>query len=190
MPKNTQAGQLDAGQFLSEIRAKDPHLAITLQQIIDGVNRLATNTATSPIGDVSPPKSPDSVTVKVSGEMAHISISHSGELQRGVRYFSEVSTNQAFGQPIVIDHGSSRTATPITLPTYQDDGTTLNTYYVRSYAQYPGSPPSPPTVCNNNGFQMQGSTKMTPLPSNGSGTAPNNGQSAGQGLGKFQQRGK
>jgi hypothetical protein len=87
-------------------------------------------------------------------------------------------------------HGTSRTPPPIVLPTYLDDGLTKATYYVRSYAQYPGSKPSAWTTVGGSGsptgFQMGGSTAMTLLQSNGSGTAPNNGQSAGQGLGNFQ----
>lgn len=183
-------GQLDGGRLLAELANKDPRLGQLFQNVIDGVNTLARNNASSPVGEVSAPKAPDSVSVKQAGELMHIAINHSGQVQRNIRYFSEISTKPSFAQPIVVDHGSSRTSHPITLPTYLDDGTTKATYYVRSFAQYPGSAPSEPTVVGGLGsptaFQMAGSSAMTLLPSNGSGTGPNNGQSAGQGLGKFQ----
>ena len=188
----TPAGSLDGGRLLNEVALKDPRLGQLLQNVIDGVNRLGQNSGASPVGDVIAPKPPDTVSVKVSGEMMHISISHSGQLNRGVRYFSEISASPSFGQPIVVDHGTSRTSHPIPLPT-NDDSSNPVTYYVRSYAQNPGGPPSAPTVVGGlgspTGFAMGGATAMTLLPSTGSGTAPNTGQSAGQGLGKFQKRG-
>ncbi len=184
----TQAGQLDIGQFIGEIRSKDPHLATTLQTITDGINQVSKNAAVGAVGDIAAPKPPDAVTVKTSGEMMHVQISHTGPVQRNIQYFTEISSNASLaGAPIVVAHGSSRTPSPIILPTYQDGGTTKHTYTVRSYAQYPGSPPSAYVYAQGT-FQMNGSTVMTLLPSTGSGTAPNTGQSAGQGLGKFQTR--
>ena len=187
---STVSGQLDLGGLQAEVSSKDPRHAQIHSAIADAINQVARNVGVSATGDMVAPKSPDSVSIKIAGEMMHVAINHSGQLQRNVRYFTEVSSKPNFAQPIVIDHGSSRTGHPITLPTYLDDGTTKATYYVRSFSQYPGSPPSEPTVVGGVGsptaFQMAGSTALTLLPSNGSGTGPNNGQSAGQGLGKFQ----
>lgn len=187
----TVAGQLDGGRLLQEVALKDPRLGQLFQNIIDGANQLARNAGVSPVGDIDAPKAPDSVAVKVAGELMHISISHSGPVNRGVRYFSEISATPSFGQPIVVDHGTSRTSHPIPLPTNNDSMAPV-TYYVRSYAQNPGGPPSTPTVVGGvgspTGFTMGGATAMTLLPSTGSGTAPNSGQSAGQGLGRFQKR--
>lgn len=191
MADTRHGGNLDGGRLLNEVSLKDPRLGQLLQNVIDGVNRLGVNTGASPVGDVQAPKPPDSVSVKVAGEYMHVSISHGGPVERGIRYFTEVSTTPSFGQPIVIDHGSSRTPHPFPLPTKNDSGATV-TYYVRSYAQNPGGPPSEPTVVGGvgspTGFTMSGSTQLTLLPSSGSGTAPNNGQSAGQGLGRNQRR--
>ena len=185
---STLSGRLDGGSLLARIWSKDPDLAQTLQTIIDGVNTTAKNAGVAVSGDIPAPKAPDSVNVKVSGEMMHISVNHSGPVERGVRYFSEISPdNPSFGQPIVVDHGTSRTSHPIPLPTFPDGGgATKVAYHVRSYVQNPGGPPSRPT--NAGSFTMSGTTNMTMLPSTGSGTAPNTGQSAGQGLGKFQTR--
>jgi hypothetical protein len=187
-----QSGQLDGGGFLAEIQAKDPRHAQLLQNIIDAVNKVAQNAGVSATGEIPAPKPPDSVSVTTAGEMMHISISHSGPLQRGVRYFSEIASATSgtpeFGRPIIKDHGTSRTPEPFTLPTKDSTGAT-HQYMVRSYAQNPGGPPSAPTIASGGPFTMAGSTQMTLLPSTGSGTAPNSGQSAGQGLGKVQNRG-
>jgi len=184
------SGQLDLGGLQAEVSSKDPRHAQVHEALADAINRVAASTGGSPTGEITAPKAPDSVSVKTSGEMMHIAINHSGQLQRNIRYFTEIANTPSFTQPLVIDHGTSRTSHPIMLPTYLDDGVTKANYYVRSYAQYPGSPPSDVTVVGGLGsptaFQMGGSSAMTLLPSQGSGTAPNNGQSAGQGLGKFQ----
>ena len=188
---STISGQLDIGGLQAEIQSKDPRHAQVHQNIVDAINRLAVNAGLSPTGDVPAPKPPDTVNVSVGGEYMHVSIAHSGSLQRNIRYFTEVSTTPQFNQPLVIDHGSSRTSHPFPLPTKTSLGATQN-YYVRSYAQYPGGPPSSPTVAgglgNPTAFTMSGATEMDLLPSTGSGTAPNNGQAAGQGLGRVQQR--
>lgn len=188
---STVSGRVDIGGLQAEVNSKDPRHAQIHDILADGINRLALNSGISPTGDVPAPKAPDAVNVSVGGEYMHVSISHSGPLQRNIRYFTEVSTSPQFNQPLVIDHGSSRTSHPFPLPTKTSLGATQS-YYVRSYAQYPGGPPSSPTVAgglgNPTAFTMSGTTEMDLLPSTGSGTAPNNGQAAGQGLGKVQQR--
>ncbi len=188
-------GQVDGGRELSIVEQKDPMLGALLRRVMNGVNTLSTNTGVSATGEVAAPKSPDTVNTTVAGEMLHVSISHGGQLQRGVRYFTEISPNDpTFSKPIIIDHGSSRTPAPVTLPTKSAaSGNPTHSYYVRSYAQYPGSQPSTPTVFGGNGsapvaVQMTGTTVGDLLPSTGSGTASNTGQQAGWGLGKTQTR--
>ena len=184
------SGQLDGGGNQAEVSSKDPRHAQVHQDIIDAVNRLATAIGASPTGEIPAPKAPDAVDVKVSGELVHVSISHSGPIQRGINYFTEVSANDpAFGAPIVIHHGTSRTPPPFTLPTYLDGGATKVKYSIRSFAQHPGGAPSGKTLAAAP-VEMGGTTQMTLLPSRGSGTAPNNGQSAGQGFGFNQRRDK
>lgn len=182
---------LDGGRELAEVTSKNGRLGSLLQRVIDGVNGLAKNVAADPVGQTSPPNPPNAVAVKSSGEMVHIAINHTGELSRGVKYFSEISTNPSFSQPLIVDHGASRTSHPITLPTHDDDGN-LHSYYIRSFAQYPGSAPSAPTTYGGANsptpVNLSGTTRMTPLPSTGSGTGPNSGQSSGQGSGKFPKR--
>jgi hypothetical protein len=211
-------GDISGGQELIQVQQSSASLGRLLGRMITGINQLAKNTSASATGEVPAPKPPDSVSTSVSGEYLHISISHGGQLNRGVRYFSEIGVNDPkFSQPIVIDHGTSRTSHPFPLPTgvanpnfnpaqpvSADNQMVIPTnYFVRSYAQYGASQPSRPTVVGgiasptaiNMGGLTQNAdgfvTQFTPtnlLPSTGSGTAPNTGQAAGQGLGKFPTR--
>jgi hypothetical protein len=183
--------KLDGGRFLAEINQKDSKMGALFQRIITAVNTLADNVAASPVGQNEPPSAPDSVAVKASGEMVHVSITHNAPVKRGVQYFTEIDTNPGFTKPIVIHHGASRTSHPFHLPT-RDDGGTQHTWYFRSFAQYHGSPPSEKTVyggaSNPIGVTLTGTTNMTLLPSTGSGTAAPTGTQGGQGLGVFTQR--
>lgn len=211
-------GNVDGGRELAEIEQSSPSLGRLIRKVIQGVNTLATNTAASATGETAPPKPPDSVNVSVpapytdptsgavlgGGEAAHISIAHSGSLQRGINYFSEIDTNPSFSSPMVVHHGASRTSQPIFLPTnsgittvnHPDGSKTITpniaTYYVRSYAQYASSQPSKPTVYGGasspKGIQMSGGTVMALAQSTGSGTAASTGQQGGSGFGKVQQR--
>lgn len=181
-------GILSGGRVLANWVKSNASQGRLIQSIIDGVNTVADNTASSAVGRLAPPPPINGVSVKVSpnGEQAHIQIADNGNIQQGIRYFTEIANNENFSQPIVIDHGTSRTSHPITLPTQDDDGSTHN-WFARSYSQLPGSDPSPPVVYGGKSptsFTMNGSTKLTLLPSTGSGTAANNGQQGGSGLGK------
>lgn len=208
-------GNIDGGRELSIVEQKDPMLGALLRRVMNGVNTLSTNSGVSATGEVAAPKPPDSVNVSTSNEMMHISISHGGQLNRNVRYFSEIDTDPSFPRPLVVDHGTSRTSHPIPMPsgTANPSFNPANPvgpsnqpciptkYFVRSYAQYPGAQPSAPTPFGGKAataVQMQGLattsgviSQFTPtnlLPSTGSGTASNSGQQGGQGLGKVQKR--
>ena len=163
-----------------------------IQKIITAVNTLGNAAGVAPVGQVSPPSAPDAVNVAAAGEMLHVSLTHNSPVKRGVEYFTEVSTNPAFSQPVVYHHGTSRTPPPFPLPTKTGAGATQK-YYVRSYSQYRGSSPSTPVVFGGAGsptaITMGGSTQLNLLASGGSGTAPASGHSAGQGFGKQSTRG-
>lgn len=178
---------LDGGEYLAHILNTDVRQGMLLQRIIKAVNAVGQATGTAPVGQVSAPTAPDSLSVATAGEIAHVSVTHNAPLNRGIHYFTEISNNPAFNQPIVHHHGTSRTPAPFSLPTKDSDGNTQQ-YYMRAYAQYPGGPPSPYVVHGGAGsptpITMGGSTQLNLLPSAGSGTAPANGQSAGQGFGK------
>lgn len=172
---------------LDEIEAMWPRLGQWLRSnMIPAINNIGKQIAVSPVGALSPPDAPQSLAVKVSGEYAHVSITDNAKLQKGVQYFTEVSTSPSFSQPIVIHHGASRTSHPFPLPT-NNDGGEPQTYYFRSYKQYHGSDPSAHVVYGGQqpiGVTMTGTTNMTLLPSTGSGTASGDGQQGGSGLGR------
>lgn len=188
--------QLEGGRELSYINLRDNYAGSLFSRVIDAVNTLAKNAGVSSVGKVSPPPPVDSVTVQgnapsngmvtvPNSEILHWTIQHFQSIGKGIGSFSEVDTSPTFPSPHVVDHGTSRSAF-LTLPTNNSSGT-LQTYYLRSYAQYPGSDPCKPTVLGGLsgaiGIQMGGSSKMDLLPSAGSGTANTSGQQGAKGLG-------
>jgi hypothetical protein len=192
MVNSNNGGSLDGGRLLVELANKSPREAQLIQNIIDGINTVAKNTASSAVGDIQPPKGPDSISVAVGGEYMHVSHSLTGPINRGIQHFTEVSTTPSFaeGTTLVVDHGASRTSHPFPLPTKNGAGSNYK-YYVRGYTQYHGSSPSEKYTVGGESsptpFTMGGSTQLTLLQSHGSGTGPNSGKS-GQGLGVFQKR--
>jgi hypothetical protein len=186
--------QLEGGRELSYITQRDAYSGSLLSRMIEAVNTLAKNAGVAAVGKVSPP--PPIANLNVQGslsggtltapsEILHWTINHPGAIQKNLRYFSEIDTDPNFTAPHVVDHGASRSAF-LTLPKMDSTGN-VQTYYLRSYAQYPGSDPSKPTVHGNLGgaigIQMTGGSKTTLLTSAGSGTASPNGQQGGHGLG-------
>lgn len=186
--------QLEGGRELNFISQKDAYAGSLFSRIINAVNMLAKNAGVAAVGKVTPPPPIDSITVKGTlvgsvitcpSEILHWTLNHNQAISKGIHYFSEVDTNPNFLAPHVIDHGTSRSAF-LHLPALNDSSGT-QTYYLRAYAQYPGSDPCKPTVHGNLGgafqIQMTGSSAMSLLTSAGSGTASPTGQQGGQGLG-------
>jgi hypothetical protein len=188
--------QLTGGRELSYINQRDNYAGSLFSRIIDAVNSLSKNSGVAAVGKIPTPPPIDSVTVAggsvsngimtvPTSEILHWTIQHSQAIQKGIRYFSEIDTSPAFTNPHVHDHGTSRTGFT-TLPTNNTAGV-KQTYYLRSYAQYPGSDPCKPTVLGGLsgaiGIQMGGSSNLSLLSSTGSGTASSSGQQGGKGLG-------
>ena len=185
-------GNLDGGRELSELEQKSASMGRLFRRIIEGVNTLAKNTASSATGEVAapPPLAGINVSTSSTGELMHVTLNHPGQVQRNSRYFVEVHTDPEFGTPVVIhDAGSSRTLPPISLPT--NSGTGRHTYYVRAYTQSPSGQPSDIIVAGGASsptpFRMSGTSVMNFAQPQGSGTGSNSGQ-GGQGLGKVVQR--
>ncbi len=187
--------ELQGGRELNYLSQKDTYLGTILGRIISAVNTMAKNTSVAAVGKLSPPPPVDGInvqgtqvgdTITCPSEILHWTLTHNQEIQKGIRYFSEVDTNPSFTAPHVIDHGTSRSAF-LTLPKMNNNGDT-HTYYLQSYAQYHGSDPSKPTVVGNLGsatkIVMTGTSRTSLLTSAGSGTASPNGQQGGHGLGK------
>lgn len=180
--------QLDGGRFLADEYSKDSIRATFFQKIIDAINKLGTTLGANPVGEVAPPNPINNINVATSGEYMQVALNHNSAVNRGVHYFVEVAANDPnFTQPQVLDMGASRSPLPFLLPTLDNNGNAIS-YYVRAYAQYPGSKPSEITTfggpLNPTPIQMGGTTKLSPLPSTGSGTASPSGQQGGSGMGK------
>jgi hypothetical protein len=185
-------GQLSGGRVLTKLVQENPELGSLLQRIITGVNTLADNTASSAVGRLSPPPPINALNVKVSGEYAHVTIDHSGDIQQGVRYFVEAANNVNFIGAHPIHFGTSRTRDPIHLAP-KDDAGAEQKWFLRGYAQYPGSDPSTPVPYGGTSptpITTTGATQMTWNPSTGSGTSSNSGQQVGWGYGKISKRAK
>ena len=187
--------QLDGGQELSSISQRDFENGTLLNRIIEAINSVAKNLGAVAVGKLDPPPPIQSIsvqgvqssnTITCPSEILHWTINHTQEIQKHVHYFSEISTEPNFLVPHVIDHGTSRTGF-LNLPTFLNDGATKQTYYLRSYSQYPGSDPHKPVVLGGlsgaTKIQMTGTSATTLLSSTGSGTAAANGTQGGKGLG-------
>jgi len=192
--------QLEGGRELSYVTIRDAFAGSLFSRVIDAVNTLAKNAGVAAVGKIPSPPRVDSINVQGTlagstltcpSEILHWTMAHNQAISKGIHYISEVDTNPSFTAPHVIDHGCSRTGF-LHLPTFLSDNTTKQTYYLRSYAQYPGSDPSDPTVHGNLGgaigIQMTGTSGTTLSASAGSGTASPTGQQGGHGLGKVLDR--
>ena len=188
--------QLEGGQELASVNQRDPYAGSLFSRIVEAVNTLAKNAGVAAVGKVPPPHPIDAINISAPApsngmisiphsEVLHWTIQHNQEVQKGVHYFSEIDTSPAFTNPHVIHHGTSRTGL-LSLPT-NNSSNVKQTYYLRSYAQYPGSDPCKPTVLGGLsgaiGIQMGGTSQTSLLPSTGSGTAAPNGSQGGHGFG-------
>lgn len=176
---------IDGSQFLKEIRSRDPHLGLLLEQLIDGVNGTSQHLGVDPKGKVAPPPAIEKLDVTANNGDIHAVITHNAPINKNIRYFVEADTDPSFMQPHVFDLGSSRSLFT-RLPDKNGNGDSLN-WHFRTYAQYQGSNASEKTffgtLVNPTAVAPGGSTQLTPLPSTGSGTAAPDGQQGGQGLG-------
>lgn len=183
-------GILTGGRVLTKWLADNAQQGTLIQRIINGVNTLADNTASSAVGKIAPPPPINGLTVTTGGEYAHVVIQHSGAIQKGVHYFIEVANNQSFAGAWPIHFGASRTRDPIHLAP-KTSGGAAQSWYIRGFAQYPGSDPSQPVNyggASPTAITTTGTTQLTWGQSTGSGTAANTGQQIGAGFGKIQRR--
>jgi hypothetical protein len=185
---------LEGGQELTKVTQKDFDNGTLLSRIVAAVNSLALNVGASAVGKLPPPPPVDSIQVQgtqngnvltAPSEILHWTLNHNQEVQKHVHYFTEIDTSPNFTQPHVVSHGTSRTGF-LPLPALDNNGAP-QTYYMRSYPQYPGSDPQKHTTFGGAAaatqIVMTGTSKTTLLPSTGSGTASTTGQQGGKGLG-------
>ena len=180
-------GILTGGRALTQWLQENATQGSLLQKIINAVNTLADNTASSAVGKLPPPPPPQSINVTTPGGFMQVTVNHSAEIQKGIQYLTHISTDPQFSQPLIVDHGSSRSPAPFSMPVFDHTGAPIP-YYVRTLAQYQGSDPSEPTIFGGNAptpITLNGATAFL-QPGTGSGTGSTTGQQSLVGLGKQQ----
>ena len=186
---------LEGSQELTAVQSKDFNAGNLFARIIDSVNSLAKNIGAAAVGKLDPPTPIQSIQVSgtqngnvitVPSEILHLTLNHTQEVNKGVQYIHEISTESNFLAPHVIDTGCSRSLF-VHLPANDSTGKP-QVYFHRAYAQYHGSDPNQPTVLGGlaapTKILMTGSSNTTLLQSTGSGTASPQGTQGGHGLGK------
>lgn len=156
--------------MLAKINRQNPEMGALISRMIDSINHMGSQAGISPVGQNSAPPPPNAVDVTVTGEQAHIRITDNNQTNRARTYFTEIHSDQSFSRPLVVKSSSaSRSLEPITLPTYDATGM-MKAYYVRTYSQDPGSPPSKP-VDYPTYVTLDGSTQGDVPAAQGSGTS-------------------
>ena len=175
--------KLSGGRQLAKINRQNTELGSLLSRLIDAHNHLAGQLGVDPVGQASAPPTPSSISATVIGEQLHLRIADNNATTRSREYFSEIHTNPDFSDPkMIIQHGATRDAS-VNLPTLNGDGV-MQAYYVRSYSQTPGSPPSTPLPYHTYITMDPSGSTQGDLPSSaGSGTSAANGQQSAQGYG-------
>jgi hypothetical protein len=183
---------IDSTQFLKQIKNRDPHLGLLLEQVFDQLDTSLGHLGVSTRGKVAPPTPLAGINVAAGTDHVHVTLTDSSQVNKNVQYFVEYSVNDpSFAQPHVEHLGASR-GRPLSLPAKDNSGTPVN-YYFRAYSQmfgsdaqsekaYFGSAGAPTAVT------LSGSSKLTLLPSTGSGTGRADGTQGGVGLGTVLER--
>lgn len=180
---------LSGGEFLEDIRHRDPQLALLQDRVIDFVNNLSQHLQLDGSGKISPPPQVDAVNVAAGDGMVHVTHTHNSAINKNLHYFTEWSNDGQLSWHVV-PHSASRETT-IALPAKTSGGDTQN-YIFRGYAQYQGSDPCAPTYFGGKTsptvVNVSGTTALDLLPATGSGTGAANGQQGGVGFGVAVQR--
>lgn len=157
-------------------------VAETLQTLLQGINTIAQQTASSPQGLQGTPIPPSALTVTAADGYFDITITDNNPANQNLtpEYFLEYSTTVGFSQPSVIHLGPTR---------QYRIGLGNQTFYWRCYSQFGrASQPSSKTyfgTAQNPTPVVGGGSAAgpTPLPSTGSGTGTTNGYQGGVGYG-------
>jgi hypothetical protein len=180
--------KLTGGKMLAQLNRTSPDLGALFSKLIDAHNHVAAQAGIDPVGQAATPPPPQNVDVTVTGEQTHIRVTDNNPTDRARTYFTEVHTDPNYtSSKMVIQHGATRDA-QVSLPTLNSDGV-MQDYYLRSYAQTPGSPPSPFVAYPTYVTMDPAGTTRGDLPSSaGSGTAPASGTVSAQGFGSYPTR--
>jgi hypothetical protein len=183
---------LDSSQFLKQIKNRDPHLGLLLENWFDSVNTALSHVNVDVKGKVQPPPPIASLNVAAGSDHVHVTLNDPSAVHKNVQYLVEYSVNDpTFSAPHVEDLGASR-GRVIALPAKNSLGAT-QTYYFRAYSQYMGSNPQSKQAYWGQrgaptGVTLTGSSQLTLLPSQGSGTGRADGTQGGAGIGFVLQR--
>jgi len=166
------------------ISDKFPEVGMALDDMIDYIQSVMTQTNSSPQGQSDPPPSPASLKVTAAHGIFDAAITDNNPVNRGINYFLEYSDNPQFNAPTTIDLGQSRN--------FRGHLGNQNLYW-RAHSSYPTGPRSPHVYHGGspvNPSPVAGGgvlTGPTPQPSQGSGTS--NGASGSDGaFGNFPYR--
>ena len=186
---------LDLSNFNAEVKARGAkdslfsRMSLMFESIQEHVNRIAGMVGVDSSGHTQPPDAPTAINVKAAGGIAHVTIQDNNQRSRALNYFVEHDTDPSFPAPHVAHLVASR-GTFLSLPAKGDSGS-AQSWYFRAYSMYPGSQQrsahqvfggaTAPTAVD-----VGGTTQLTPLASQGSGTASTTGQQGGTGFGMSQ----
>ena len=90
------------------ISDKFPEVGMALDDMIDYIQSVMTQTNSSPQGQSDPPPSPASLKVTAAHGIFDAAITDNNPVNRGINYFLEYSDNPQFSAPTTIDLGQSR----------------------------------------------------------------------------------
>jgi hypothetical protein len=174
--------------MLAQLNKTNPDMGALFSKLIDAHNHVAAQSGIDPVGQASPPPPPQNVNVVVTGEQTHIRVTDNNPTNRARNYFTEVHTDPNYTSPkMVIQHGATRDA-QVQLPTLNSGGV-MQDYYLRTYSQDPGSPPSPKVPYPTYVTMDHAGTTQGDLPTSaGSGTSPASGTVSGEGFGSYPTR--
>lgn len=183
---------LDSSQFLKKLKNDNPFLGNYLETMFDAVNVALNHMGIDIKGKQQPPAPIASLNVASGSDHVHVTINDPSTLNKNVQYMVEYSVGDpSFAQPHVEDLGASR-GRVIALPAKTALGAT-QTYYFRAYSQYAGSDPQTKKAYFGSlgaptAVTLTGSSTLTLLPSQGSGTGRADGTQGGSGIGFVVQR--
>lgn len=157
---------------------RDPHLLRALDDLASQIQNTANQVNATPQGVTAAPSQISGFSVVASGGIFDVQIQDNSPASRGIEYFAEYAAAPS-GPWTVISLGPARN---------WRGALGSQTLYWRAYSQYPTSEPSAPLYFGSQatptGVAGGGAVAgPNPQPSTGSGTAPTNGLSGGQGYG-------
>lgn len=183
---------LSTTQFLTEIRNRDPHLGLLLQQLFDGIDGISNQTNINPVGKVAPPNALQAINVSAGSDHVHVTLTDNSQIKKNVQYFVEWTAGDPYFLNPNVEHLGASRGRVMALPAKDQNAMQIQ-YYFKAYSQYLGSDPQSKHAFFGTRFAptpvtLSGSSQLQLLPSTGSGTGASNGSQTGSGLGVVLER--